>query len=320
MKIRLMKGAILATLSLTNCLAGVISYSGVMATYVVPTTATYYVLAAGAAGGSGASGNGGNGAEIEGFAVLAAGTQLDIVVGGAGLTGNFGSSWAGGGGGGTFVWIDGSSTPLIVAAGGGGASYDGPGGVAPTSYTTAGDSGLGLSGGAGGCNGSGGAGGSGNEGQDDGGGGAGWFSAGGDGAGTGPFSGTAGSGNGGFGAFTFIGGFGGGDDPINGPFANGGFGGGGGGGWQGGGGGGGYSGGGGGDGSGFAGGAGGSYLDNSLSFAGFLNVGTTGDGFADIETSQISLGETPGDTPEPGTIALLALGLGGLRIARGRII
>jgi hypothetical protein len=106
---------------------------------------------------------------------------------------------------------------------------------------------------------------------------------------------------------------GGGDNSSTGPFANGGFGGGGGGGWQGGGGGGGYSGGGGGDGVDYPGGAGGSYLDPSLTSAGFLNAGSTGNGFFDIETSEISIG-----TPEPGTIALLALGLGGLGFLRRR--
>ena len=60
----------------------------------------------------------------------------------------------------------------------------------------------------------------------------------------------------------------------------------------------------------------GSYLDASLTGAGFLNSGTTGDGFVDIETSQIGLGSAP----EPGTITLLALGLGGLAFVRRRKI
>ncbi|MGA2146331.1 MAG: hypothetical protein ABSH49_15355, partial [Bryobacteraceae bacterium] len=110
------------TLAASSAVAGTIVYTGSETTYIIPTTGTYYILAAGAAGGSGSAAPGGSGTEIEGDATLAAGTVLDIVVGGAGSTGNFGTIWGGGGGGGTFVWVAGSSTPLIIAGGGGGAS------------------------------------------------------------------------------------------------------------------------------------------------------------------------------------------------------
>jgi len=76
---------------------------------------------------------------------------------------------------------------------------------------------------------------------------------------------------------------------MTGPFANGGFGCGG------------YSGGGGGDGAspnGFPAGAGGSWIDPSLTVAGFLATGDTGDGFLMLSQTSISI---PGTTPEPDT-------------------
>jgi hypothetical protein len=76
--------------------------------YLVPTTGFYTILAAGAQGGSGfvgalGTGNGGYGALVGGQIFLTAGTDLEIVVGQAGLTGAFGQQW-GGGGGGSFIW------------------------------------------------------------------------------------------------------------------------------------------------------------------------------------------------------------------------
>jgi hypothetical protein len=309
---KVVKRLVVATaLAASSAVAGMIGYTGSETSYTIPTTGSYFILAAGAAGGSGTSNPGGSGTEIEGSAVLNAGTVLDIVVGGMGSTGNFGSTWGGGGGGGTFVWVDGSSTPLLIAVGGGGASYDAAGGVAATEYTTVGGDGFGPGGGAGGTAGAGGAGGTGDGGEYNGGGGAGWATAGGNGQGNPISSGTGSAGDGGFDLPTFAGGLGGCDTGacVSGPFADGGFGGGGGGGWQGGGGGGGYSGGGGGDGVGYAGGAGGSYLDDSLEGAGFLSGGNIDDGFIDISF---------GSTPEPGTIALFCLGLAGIGFVRRR--
>ena len=307
---------LIGTLTGSVAMASTISYTGVETTYTITSDGTYFILAGGAQGGSGEQNPGGAGTEIEGSAFLTAGTQIDIVVGGQGLTGDFGSIWGGGGGGGTFAWIAGSTTPLLIAGGGGGAGYDGDGGIAATFYNTNGLSGSGVGGGAGGTAGQGGAGGTGDGGSYNGGGGGGWLSAGGNGLGGGPLAGTGGSGNGGGEISPFAGGLGGGDDSEAGPFANGGFGGGGGGGWQGGGGGGGYSGGGGGDGlnPGFPGGAGGSYLDASLNGAGFLSGGNLGDGFLDINTTSIPIG----GVPEPGTMALVLVGLSAVGIIRRR--
>ncbi len=171
-----------------------------------------------------------------------------------------------------------SSIPIVIAGGGGGAGYSGdaPGGAGQTG--TAGQTGFGPGGGAGGTLGSGGAGGTGNGGIDNGGGGAGLLGNGGYGLGDGAGIGEGSSGDGGLGPPTFAGGLGGGDIDIP-QYANGGFGGGGGGGWQGGGGGGGYSGGGGGDGVDYGGGGGGSYLAPSLTGVSMLGgVNGTPDG------------------------------------------
>ena len=62
-----------------------------------------------AQGGPGDASSGGLGAVIGGTVSLTAGTQLEIVVGGAGLTGNFGTLWGGGGGGGSFVFVSGAA-------------------------------------------------------------------------------------------------------------------------------------------------------------------------------------------------------------------
>lgn len=153
-----------------------------------------------------------------------------------------------------------SATPILLfaAGGGGGAGYccGTPGD--PGQIGTAGDAGGGAAGGPGGTSGLGGA--AGSYGSFDGGGGAGWLGSGGSGPGGGAGA-PMGAGNGGLSAPTFAGGAGGNYTP----FATGGFGGGGGGGWQGGGGGGGYSGGGGGSGVTAAGGGGGSYVAPSVS-------------------------------------------------------
>jgi hypothetical protein len=75
------------------------SYTGALQTYVVPTTGLYDIADFGAQGGSGdtAGDIGGYGAYIEGLDFLTAGTTLDIVVGGGGLTGDFDGAWGGGG-------------------------------------------------------------------------------------------------------------------------------------------------------------------------------------------------------------------------------
>ncbi|MGB7976410.1 MAG: PEPxxWA-CTERM sorting domain-containing protein, partial [Roseiarcus sp.] len=79
----------------------VFNYTGTMVEYTIPTTGFYEVAAIGAQGGP-EFGPGGYGAGVGGAVFLDAGTELDIVVGGAGGAGLevFGS----GGGGGSFVW------------------------------------------------------------------------------------------------------------------------------------------------------------------------------------------------------------------------
>jgi PEP-CTERM motif len=79
------------------------AYTGGVVEYTIPQTAFYFVSAIGAQGGISAAGKaiffGGYGAGVGGEVYLTQGTELDIVVGGAGA-GNF----VGGGGGGSFVW------------------------------------------------------------------------------------------------------------------------------------------------------------------------------------------------------------------------
>jgi hypothetical protein len=278
--------------------------TGTIQDYTVTSTGTYDISAGGAQGGGGDGGGGGGlGAVVSGDVVLTVGTELGIVVGGQGLTGDFGGLYGGGGGGGTFVYIVGSSNPLIVAGGGGGAGYSGEGSNGEPGQTTpAGLAGDGPGGGAGGTAGAGGGGGTGDGGIYNGGGGGGWLGNGGNGEGSGLQP--QGSGDGGFGAPTFALGFGAGDPTIP-QWANGGFGGGGGGGWQGGGGGGGYSGGGGGDGLDYGGGGGGSYIDASFLTSTLIPGENSGDGFVEIDPASAA-------TPEPSSLLLLGTGLVGL--------
>jgi hypothetical protein len=169
-------------------------YTGSPDTFTVPVTGTYRILAFGAQGGNSlAGGGGGLGAEIGGEFSLTAGETLNIYVGGAGGSRDFG----GGGGGGSFVVGPGNTPlmPLVIA--GGGAGGGGGGGLTGP----AGGNGFGVGGGAGGAGGLGGAGGSGFAG---GAGGGGFFSAGGNGGfggggitGGGAFPGLAGGGGGG---------------------------------------------------------------------------------------------------------------------------
>jgi hypothetical protein len=80
----------------------VFNYTGAVVEYTIPTTGFYYVAAVGALGGPGFVG-GGYGAGVGGSVLLDAGTELDIVVGGAGVN-NLINFYNGGGGGGSFVW------------------------------------------------------------------------------------------------------------------------------------------------------------------------------------------------------------------------
>lgn len=290
--------------------ATVFTNIGTIQTDTLTLSGTYDIIAVGGTGGAGIDSGtgssivGGAGAMASGQIYLTAGTVLDIIVGGTGGTGNFGSLHGGGGGGGSFVFLN-NSTALVIAGGGGGAGVSADTGV-NASITTSGSGGDGINGGAGGTSGFGGR--AGAAGLDDGGGGAGYFGAGGS-----DMADPIGSGQGGAGAPSFAGGPGDVTDDAN-SLNNGGFGGGGGGGYSGGGGGGGYSGGGGGDGSIAAGGGGGSLVAANLSTGAiFQNVmitagaNTSGDGLTRIEL-----------VPEPASLALLAGVLAMVTVARRR--
>ncbi len=102
------------------------SVTGMVQTETITVGGVYEITAFGAGGGSaggfgGAGEPGGAGAEAVGTFTLAAGTVLDIVVGGQGQDAS-GSGGGGGGGGGSFVYTvaGGVDTPLVVAGGGGG--------------------------------------------------------------------------------------------------------------------------------------------------------------------------------------------------------
>jgi PEP-CTERM motif len=92
----------------------VFNYTGTVVEYTIPTTGFYYVAAVGAQGGSGFF-TGGFGAGVGGSVFLDMGTELDIVVGGAGAT-SVNGLLNGGGGGGSFVWDPTAVPPQPVTA------------------------------------------------------------------------------------------------------------------------------------------------------------------------------------------------------------
>ena len=300
MKKQLLTGASLLALIVTasTARATVISYTGGVVDYTVPTTGTYDIVAAGAQGGSGvtnqslpAVSSGLLGGQAGGVFSLSAGTVLEIAVGGTGVSAS-GNYAGGGGGGGSFVVQQSGTVPLVVVGGGGGAGLGGHG----------------YSGGTGssGTNGSGGA--SGNQGE--GGGGGGGFKG----------SGTVGSHlNVGGSGISFAGGLAGGLGQITGSLSanhggNGGFGGGGGGSY-GGGGGGGYNGGGGGfcvsgfctDGGGRN---GGNYINIRGTSLGSRYGVQSGNGYVSI--TEIT------SAPEPASATLFGVALAGLGLVRRR--
>jgi hypothetical protein len=77
------------------------NFTGAIVTYTIPASSFYFIVAAGAQGGPGFD-IGGFGAAVGGDIFLTQGTQLDIVVGGAGAGRS--QDFSGGGGGGSFVW------------------------------------------------------------------------------------------------------------------------------------------------------------------------------------------------------------------------
>jgi hypothetical protein len=79
------------------------TYTGSETSYTLSTAGLYDIVAVGAQGGGGGyGGSGGYGTSLEATSSFAAGTVLDLVVGGAGISGLYEFA-AGGGGGGTFV-------------------------------------------------------------------------------------------------------------------------------------------------------------------------------------------------------------------------
>ena len=200
-------------------------YTGSIATWTVPLTASYEITAYGAKGGGA---YGGNGAVIGGSFLLDSGVTLNLLVGGQGATAQGGD--VSGGGGGTFV-VAPTNTPLLVAGGGGGSGYDidtlglGTNSHGYDASTTTSGTGAGSSGG---TNGAGGLGG-GSRNNRGGGGGGGLFGSGMSGneaaGGQSYLSGGSGGGSGGSGA----GGFGGGGQANDGGGGGGGYSGGGGG-------------------------------------------------------------------------------------------
>src|SRR5579884_1667481 len=77
----------------------IFSFTGSQSSYTFTQSGFYTLTAVGGDGGGGGSTVGGKGASIEADIFLTAGTTIQIVVGGAGVTDSLNS---GGGGGGTF--------------------------------------------------------------------------------------------------------------------------------------------------------------------------------------------------------------------------
>ncbi len=144
-------------------------YTGGIQQFTAGPAGLYNIRVQGASGGgvplSGTSG--GRGTAIFADVPLAAGTRLDVAVGGVGgMSRDTGSGFGGGGGGGGTFVVDATGRPIVVAGGGGGAGsttrfgfgrtersvQPGADGVVGISGTTGGSSGAG----AGGSNGSGG--------------------------------------------------------------------------------------------------------------------------------------------------------------------
>jgi hypothetical protein len=98
------------------------NYVGSLADYIIPTDGLYDIAVYGAQGGGNETISGGFGAFADATGLFTAGTDLKILVGGGGLTGDIPGLYGGGGGGGSFVFNF-DSVPLVVAGGGGGAQY-----------------------------------------------------------------------------------------------------------------------------------------------------------------------------------------------------
>jgi hypothetical protein len=90
--------------------------------WVVPSTGTYEITAAGAVGGATLNAIGGKGRVITSRISLSEGETIKIVVGQTGGRIQFTTGYAGGGGGGSFVVRSTGNAALLIAGGGGGAA------------------------------------------------------------------------------------------------------------------------------------------------------------------------------------------------------
>jgi hypothetical protein len=94
---------------------------GGIQSWVVPSTGTYEITAAGAVGGATPSATGGKGRVITSQISLTQGETIKIIVGQTGGQLQFTTGFAGGGGGGSFVVRSTGNAALLIAGGGGGA-------------------------------------------------------------------------------------------------------------------------------------------------------------------------------------------------------
>ena len=127
--------------------------TGGIQSWVVPSTGTYEITAAGAVGGATQSAIGGKGRVITSQISLTQGETIKIIVGQTGGRLQFTTGYSGGGGGGSFVVRSSNNAALLIAGGGGGAG-EGSGayasiqnGVDAAAHTaTSGTAGTGYSG------------------------------------------------------------------------------------------------------------------------------------------------------------------------------
>jgi len=89
--------------------------------WVVPSTGTYEITAAGAVGGATLNATGGKGRVITSRISLTQGETIKIIVGQTGGQLRFTTGYSGGGGGGSFVVRSTGNAALLIAGGGGGA-------------------------------------------------------------------------------------------------------------------------------------------------------------------------------------------------------
>ena len=96
--------------------------TGGIQSWVVPSTRTYEITAAGAVGGATPSAIGGKGRVITSQISLTQGETIKIIVGQTGGRLQFTTGYSGGGGGGSFVVRSSGNAALLIAGGGGGAA------------------------------------------------------------------------------------------------------------------------------------------------------------------------------------------------------